>query len=98
MEIFAVDYDTEEQADSAIAAGVMEYYNDYFPETVVSNKSDIEQAIAGMKDLYSKNIFPYMKASWNVYPDQIGHMEYNGCFRCHNDRHEAADGSLISKD
>ena len=61
-------------------------------------KNDIEKAIEGIKSGYKINIFPEMKASWKVYPDHIGHMEYNGCFRCHNDRHASESGKLISKD
>lgn len=98
MEIFASDYETGEQADSAIQAAIIEYYKDYYPEVSETRKLEIDQAIVGLKESYSKNIFPEMKASWDVYPDQIGHMEYNGCFRCHNDRHTSESGKVISKD
>jgi hypothetical protein len=98
MEILAVEYETREQADSAISAGIKGYYKDNYPEIAKEQKVDIETAIAGIKDAYSKNIFPEMKASWKYYPDQIGHMEYNGCFRCHNDRHTSTSGKTITKD
>lgn len=98
MEILAVDYDNREQADSAITARIHEFYNEDYPEIAATKKIQIEQAIAGLKDGYSKNIFPEMKASWAAYPDQIGHIEYNGCFRCHNDRHANAAGKVISRD
>lgn len=98
MEILAVEYDTREQADSAIYARIHEYYNDNYPAVADTQKIQIEKAIAGLKDGYSKNIFPEMKASWAAYPDQIGHIEYNGCFRCHNDRHATESGKVISKD
>ena len=40
-----------------------------------------------------------MKADWRKYPNNIGHMEYEGCFRCHNDRHATeGGGKVISKD
>ncbi|MBT7465263.1 MAG: cytochrome C [Bacteroidetes bacterium] len=98
MDIFAQTYETREEADSTIEAGVYEYYADYYPELIETRKLHIDQAILGLKDGYSKNIFPEMKASWDAYPDQIGHMEYNGCFRCHNDRHSSSEGLVISKD
>ena len=98
MEILAIDYENREQADSAITAGLTEYYSDNYPDLVSSRKNQIDKAIIGLREAYSKNIFPEMKASWDVYPDQIGHMEYNGCFRCHNNRHESEGGKLISKD
>ena len=31
-------------------------------------------------------------------PDNRGHTTSNGCFRCHDDSHKAADGSTISGD
>ena len=39
-----------------------------------------------------------MKASWEAYPDHIGHMEANGCFRCHNGKHASETGKTISND
>jgi len=98
MEIFASEYETGEQADSSITAGIHSYYLDNYPDVATSHSAQIEQAILGLKESFSKNIFPEMKASWDVYPDQIGHMEYNGCFRCHNDRHKSQGGKVISKD
>ena len=58
----------------------------------------IDQSIAALKDEYSKNIFPYMKVNWERYPDHIGHLESDGCFRCHNDKHKTKEGRVISKD
>jgi hypothetical protein len=39
-----------------------------------------------------------MKATWEAYPDHIGHMEANGCFRCHNGKHKSESGKTISND
>ena len=39
-----------------------------------------------------------MKVRWDAYPNNIGHLEFNGCFRCHNDLHTSEDGHVISKD
>ena len=98
MTLFAVDYETSEQADSAIQAYVTSYYTDNYPDIAAENGPQIEKAIAGLKDGFHQNIFPYLKASWKVYPDHIGHITYNGCFRCHNDRHASQTGEVISKD
>ena len=58
----------------------------------------IDQAIEGLLAGYNKNIFPEMKANWDAYPTHIGHIEFNGCFRCHNGSHESEDGQVISRD
>jgi nitrate/TMAO reductase-like tetraheme cytochrome c subunit len=42
--------------------------------------------------IYKDNFFPDMKASWKVYPDNIGHKDWPGCFRCHDGLHKTADG------
>ena len=33
-----------------------------------------------------------MRASWQSYPNNIGHKDWPGCFRCHDGRHATADG------
>ena len=42
--------------------------------------------------------FPFMKADWKGYPNNLSHMESDGCYRCHNDRHASESGKVISKD
>ncbi|MGE5406110.1 MAG: hypothetical protein ACM3NR_00250, partial [Methanosarcina sp.] len=32
------------------------------------------------------------------YPEHIGHLESNGCFRCHNGSFKSESGRTISKD
>jgi hypothetical protein len=41
-----------------------------------------------------------MKAQWDKYPDNIGHMIWPGCFRCHDGKHTASDnkGSIKASD
>ena len=41
--------------------------------------------IAEVQTLYRENFFPLMKADWRAYPNNIGHKNWPGCFRCHND-------------
>ena len=47
---------------------------------------------------FSQNTFPKMKVTYDHYPEHIGHLESDGCFRCHNDAFKAEDGSKISRD
>ena len=58
----------------------------------------IEKAIMGLQRIYFQNIFPEMGVRWSVYPNHIGHLEFNGCFRCHNDKHVSENGEHIKKD
>lgn len=90
IEVLTAEYATEPEALAAIEAGLREKYPDGGPV--------VEQAIAGVKDIFSSNIFPEMKVSWMEYPDHIGHMITPGCFRCHDGEHVAQNGDVVSKD
>jgi len=58
----------------------------------------VDQNIAMLQTLYQRNFFPDQKVDWRQYPNHIGHYEFPGCYRCHNDRHQSADGHKISND
>jgi nitrate/TMAO reductase-like tetraheme cytochrome c subunit len=58
----------------------------------------LERAIAGTQDVWARNVFPAMNVTWGTYPNQIGHVDAPGCFRCHDDEHKSKDGRLIRQD
>ncbi|MFC2084583.1 NapC/NirT family cytochrome c [Bacteroidota bacterium] len=95
MEICAEEFETTENALSYIRNITTEYYEENYPEF---DKKLVEKAIKGLQQEFTKNIFPEMKVKWDVYPNHIGHVEFNGCFRCHNDNHGSESGKVISKD
>ena len=47
---------------------------------------------------YGSNVFPGMKVDWGTYPNHLGHTDFPGCFRCHDDLHTTAEGETISQD
>ena len=57
----------------------------------------LRPTIAAVQAIYTNNFFPEMKASWQAYPENIGHMNWPGCFRCHDGRHKTADGKRLIK-
>jgi nitrate/TMAO reductase-like tetraheme cytochrome c subunit len=98
MSIFVEDFPTTDSAFSSIKLHVNEYYEIMYPELLESKKQDIENAIASIQEGYAKNFFPEMKVNWSEYPNHLGHMETNGCYRCHNDQHTSDQGKVISRD
>ena len=98
VELCAEEFTTMDSAMNYIRNYFTEYYQDKYPEIYEEQSELLEQAISGMQDIYSKNIFPEMKVRWSAYPNHIGHLEFDGCFRCHNDRHASEDGARIEKD
>jgi len=55
------------------------------------------QAIDTVQQIYTNNFFPEMKATWQMYPDNIGHKDWPGCFRCHDGEHKTPDGKRTIK-
>ncbi|WP_439185513.1 cytochrome c3 family protein [Carboxylicivirga taeanensis] len=95
MSILKDPYPTSDSALAVIRSELSAFYGDNYPDIT---KQTIEKAIEGVSSRYLRNIFPEMQASWDVYSDHIGHIEYNGCFRCHNDTHVSQKDDKISRD
>lgn len=98
MEILAVDFPTTDSAMKYIEFTINEYYEIMHEDLFAMRKDLIAQAIWGIQEGYKLNIFPEMKVKWDAYPNQIGHLEFNGCFRCHNNKQQDGNGRLISMD
>ena len=98
MQVLYVDYSTKDSAFMAINSTINNYYSSSYPEILENRKKDVDEAIAEIQNGYANNIFPFMKTNWKSYPNNIGHMESNGCYRCHNDSHSTDSGKVISKD
>jgi len=61
------------------------------------NQPRLEPLIAEVQRLYENNFFPEMKEDWRAYPNNIGHKNWPGCFRCHDGFHKTADGKKSIK-
>ncbi len=98
LELSVREYENREEAMAALRRGIEEYYRTEHPQIMQESPQVVEQAIVTLQDSFSRNIFPYMRARWDVYPDHSGHLEFPGCFRCHNDRHATETGEVIRMD
>ncbi len=87
-------YTNETQALQGIATYLAQWYADHSKSCPPAK---IQQAIASTQKIYQDNFFPEMKADWQVYPDNIGHKDWPGCFRCHDGQHKTADGKRTIK-
>ena len=97
MEALKVPYETKEHAYQEIYTTMVSWYKEENPEIYLKEFARIQNAIKVVQKEYSNNVFPYMKADATQYLDHIGHLESEGCFRCHSDRHKTKTGETISK-
>jgi nitrate/TMAO reductase-like tetraheme cytochrome c subunit len=87
-------YTNETQALRGIATTLAEKYpGNKFPK----QQTGLKKTIDAVQKIYQDNFFPEMKASWQVYPDNIGHKDWPGCFRCHDGLHKSGDGKRTIK-
>jgi nitrate/TMAO reductase-like tetraheme cytochrome c subunit len=57
--------------------------------------SELPGTITAVQQVFAHTIFPERKADWRYYPDNIGHKDWPGCFRCHDDKHKTSAGIKV---
>ncbi len=90
------DYANKAEALSSINDYISTFYSGNYPQVAGSKAQSVSQAIAAVQKLYGRNYFPEMKADWKHYPNNIGHLYYDGCFRCHDGQHKTSSGKIIN--
>jgi nitrate/TMAO reductase-like tetraheme cytochrome c subunit len=87
--------------DRALASGELDRSIPYLKRDALlalAGEKPLDPLPAAVKRIYDRNIHPQMMISWGVYPNNIGHDAFPGCFRCHDDHHKSDTGATISQD
>jgi hypothetical protein len=98
LELLKANYSSEDEAKEKIPEQLAAFYRAQHPEVLASKAPQVKSAGDELATLYSQNVFPFMKVTWGTHPNNIGHMAYPGCFRCHDGSHAAKDGTSIPQD
>jgi hypothetical protein len=98
VEALTAEYPSKDAALAAIDSTIRDFYATNYPDLSTQKSQQIDEAVKRVQDIYLKNNFPHMKASWRTYPDHIGHFLSPGCYRCHDGLHQSADGKVITND
>lgn len=91
-------YRSQAEAGRKITDALEGYYKTNYPSVWTSERATVESAAKSLVNIYDQNVFPQMKVTWGTYPNNIGHMDYPGCFRCHDGMHTAKNGKTIPND
>jgi len=83
---------------AGIEQTLREYYEEEDPDVLEEREEDLAEVTALLRTIYGRTIFPEMKADWTTHPNNIGHRDSPGCFRCHSDEMVDADGEAIFTD
>lgn len=94
VEVLRGTYATQEEALAGIAA-LEDYYKVSFPDFYTANTKTVQSAIAELQNIFNESVFIDQKVDWNAHPNNIGHIDSAGCFRCHDGKHLDAQQQAI---
>jgi nitrate/TMAO reductase-like tetraheme cytochrome c subunit len=98
LALIKAKYTSEDAAKTAITSGLATFYRSQYPAIWNGQQAQVKQAAETLATIYSTNIFPFMNVTWGTHPNNLGHNDYPGCFRCHDGNHNAKGGAGITND
>jgi len=98
IELLKTEYPDRDTARRQIVDGLTTFYRTNYASLYDSRRSLVQQSAESVADIYLRNIFPAMKMTWGVHPNNLGHNDFPGCFRCHDGSHTSEDGQTIPND
>ncbi len=94
VEVLRAKYESQQQALNGIA-GLEGYYQVFYPDYYASHRDRVQAAVASLQEIYTQSVFEVQKADWNSHPNNVGHQNSPGCFRCHDGKHLNAEREAI---
>ncbi|MCC6612813.1 MAG: NapC/NirT family cytochrome c [Anaerolineae bacterium] len=94
VELLSASYTSTEQALQTFES-LDEYYRDNYPDFYAEGQQKVQDAISVLKALYTDSNYPEQLLTWNTHPNNVGHRDSPGCFRCHDGEHFSTDGQVV---
>ncbi len=98
VELLKANYASREVASRGIRDGITNFYQQNYPDIYQAKRPLVEQSAKEVAAIYLRNVFPDMNVTWATHPNNLGHMDAPGCFRCHDGNHTSSDGQTITND
>jgi nitrate/TMAO reductase-like tetraheme cytochrome c subunit/cytochrome c5 len=95
IEVLSVPYGSSLELANQAIARVEQYYQQNYPEYYQQNTAAVKNAVQQLQTWYPKLHFPDQGLDWNTHPDNIGHKDWPGCFRCHDGKHFTQDRKQV---
>lgn len=94
VEFLNANYSSNDEASRTIPAKLASYYQQSNPTLSSQRSKDISEAGEEIVAIYNRNVFPDLKVTWGTYPNNLGHTDFPGCFRCHDGSHSTSDKNV----
>jgi nitrate/TMAO reductase-like tetraheme cytochrome c subunit len=92
--VLSAGYASQDEAALAIN-GLVDVYRTSFPEYYQGHQAQVAQAVEVLKRGYQVSVFPDMDVASTTHPENTGHDQFPGCFRCHDGKHVTAQKQTI---
>jgi hypothetical protein len=95
VELLKRNYVSNEEASRTIPEALVRFYQQLDPAPAPQRSQDISNAGREIVAIYNRNVFPELKVTWGTYPNNLGHTDSPGCFRCHDGSHSTSDQKMV---
>ena len=86
VSVLTVKYASRDDAMKVIAA-LEEEYKSKFSDYYSQNTEKVQKAVTEIQAIYDRTVFNDQKVDWTTHPNNLGHINSPGCFRCHDGKH-----------
>jgi len=94
VKLLTASYPSQEEGVAAME-DLAQFYSSEYPDAYAERQVSVERAVETLQEIYQETVFPDMNVTWEVYPDNLGHQDFPGCFRCHDGSHVNEQGEAI---
>jgi hypothetical protein len=98
IQVISADYANDEDAARKIPDAFAAFYREKYPDLALQRQKEIGQAGLALTEVRQRNVYPDFGVKWGSYPNNLGHMDSPGCFRCHDESHVTAAKKTITQD
>lgn len=94
VELLKASYSSRDEALRLIPERIEAFYREHHPDVYARQTDEVRRSASAVASIYERNVFPEMKIEWGTYINNIGHTDFTGCFRCHDDQHSAGEKTI----
>lgn len=99
LSIIKEKYATTELSERDVPGKFNAWYEKNQPQVWLAKRDAIEKSGKVLLNaVFSRNVFPEMNVQWGIYPNNVGHTDFDGCFRCHDERSSKSGKRTITQD
>ena len=85
-------YDSHGVGMAAVRESLEDFYISEHPDFATANADLVSRGAELAAEAYGKIVFPAMDTNWETHANHIGHDDFPGCMRCHDDEMTTPDG------